>query len=341
MVATAVVGRVPRRAPRPHDAHRDLTHSLAVFPGAEGFGTETPAGRGGRILRVTSLADDGPGTLRAAIETPGSRVIVFETSGVISLSRDLKLTEPFVTVAGQTAPAPGITLVGAGIEITTHDVLIQHLRIRPGDKKDGSKPGNRDAISIVGDDRRGREVFGVVIDHCSLSWSIDETLSALSAGVRDVTISNNLFSEALDDSIHPEGPHSKALLVGNDARRVSIIRNVFAHNEDRNPFMKGNTSTLIANTSSTTTDAGPSASTMISSSASPRSRPCSTTPLSRAPPASSIITRSWSAGMKDGTASSSTGFSPSMRQAIPARSSTWSRCVTTSLSRSLPSPSSR
>jgi hypothetical protein len=233
--------------PELQDAHRDLTSALAIFPGAEGFGTDTPAGRGGHILRVTTLAEEGPGSLKEALQTPGARVIVFETSGVIGLTANIKITAPFVTIAGQTAPAPGITIIGGGFEIETHDILIQHLRIRPGDRPEGPKAKNRDAIALVGDDREARDVFGVVVDHCSLSWGVDEIASAVSAGVRDVTFSNNLISEALNDSIHPEGPHSKGLLVGNDARRISLLRNVFAHNDDRNPFMKGNTSTLIAN----------------------------------------------------------------------------------------------
>ena len=107
--------------------------ALPAFPGALGWASKTPGGRGGRIIRVTSLASEGPGTLREAIEAKGPRIIVFEVGGVIDLERKtLKLTEPFVTIAGQTAPSPGITLIRGGMDITAHDAIVQHIRIRPG-----------------------------------------------------------------------------------------------------------------------------------------------------------------------------------------------------------------
>src|SRR5262245_33251441 len=103
-----------------------LTAAQPVFPGAQGFGIETPAGRGGKVLRVTNLNSEGPGSLRAAIETKGPRIIVFEVAGVIDLNRKpLVISEPFLTIAGQTAPSPGITIIRAGIDIGTHDILLQ------------------------------------------------------------------------------------------------------------------------------------------------------------------------------------------------------------------------
>ncbi len=121
-----------------------LSAAQPAFPGAVGFGTDTPGGRGGRILKVTSLAADGPGSLRAALEAKGPRVVVFEVGGVIDLNGTiLRVDEPFLTVAGQTAPSPGITLIGGGIAISAHDVVLRHLCIR-----------------------------------CSLTWAVDENLSA-------------------------------------------------------------------------------------------------------------------------------------------------------------------
>src|SRR5689334_24246301 len=122
-----------------------LVAAPPVFPGAQGFGIETPAGRGGKILRVTNLNPDGPGSLRAAIETKGPRIVVFEVAGVIDLNmKPLVIAEPFLTIAGQTAPSPGITLIRAGIDIDTHDILMQHIRVRMGDagrpKKSGWEP---------------------------------------------------------------------------------------------------------------------------------------------------------------------------------------------------------
>lgn len=100
--------------PNLDDATRDLSSALPVFPGAEGFGTDTPAGRGGVVLRVTNLEADGAGSLRAALTAEGPRVVVFEVSGTIALTENLRIESPFVTVAGQTAPSPGVTIAGAG-----------------------------------------------------------------------------------------------------------------------------------------------------------------------------------------------------------------------------------
>lgn len=233
--------------PNLHDAHRDLSQKLPIFPGAEGFGTDTPAGRGGAVFIVDTLAADGPGSLQAALTAAGPRTVVFEVGGVIRLRDNITIDHPFLTVAGQTAPSPGITLSGAGLEIRAHDVLIQHLHIRPGDAAEGPDPTVRDAVAIVGLEDGTRDVHHVVIDHCSMSWAIDENVSTWYRGVRDVTLSNSLISEALDDSLHPEGPHGKGVLVGDHTRRFSMVNNVLAYNPDRNPILKGDTSALIAN----------------------------------------------------------------------------------------------
>jgi len=167
---------LPRAARAPeHSPSADK--KLPAFPGAEGFGATTPGGRGGRVLRVTRLADSGPGSLRAALETPGPRIIVFTVSGVIDHVRPLCIEEPYVTVAGQSAPGDGITLAGEEVRIQAHDVVLRHLRIRTGDArppKDGWD--NRDVVNL-GHPRRLGDTHDVVLDHCSLSWSVDETLT--------------------------------------------------------------------------------------------------------------------------------------------------------------------
>jgi hypothetical protein len=213
-----------------------------------GFGVATPAGRGGAILRVSTLADDGEGSLRAALSTPGvePRVIVFEVSGTIVLSDNLVVEHPFVTIAGQTAPSPGITLRGAALQIATHDVLVQHLRIRVGDDPEGPRPALRDGLLLFGDD--GRDVHNVVVDHVSVSWAIDENASTSTSGLRrDITIVNSIVSEGLSLSLHTEGEHSKGLLVGEDSRNIAVLRNLFAHNYRRNPEIKGRTTSIVAN----------------------------------------------------------------------------------------------
>jgi len=221
-------------------------HALPVFPGAEGFGTDTPAGRGGQVIKVTNINASGPGSLRAAIDASGPRVVVFEVSGTIPINSILVVNNPYITIAGQTAPSPGITLKGATLIVNTHDVLIQHLRVRPGDKE-GYTPNNRNAISIA---NINSDVYNVIIDHCSTSWGIDGNILVWRSGaykLQDVTISNTIISEALHNSIHPDGPHSMALLVGDHVKNTSIIGNLFAHNNERNPLMKGDTSVVIAN----------------------------------------------------------------------------------------------
>lgn len=166
--------------------------SEPVFPGAVGFGTDARAGRGGRIIRVTNLDAQGPGSLRAAVEAKGARIVVFEVGGVIDLNRDnISIAEPFLTVAGQTAPSPGVTLIRGGISIETHNVLIRHLRVRPGDAGQARRSGwEPDGIAT-------NAAHHVVIDHCSVTWAVDENLSA--SGPRhegpdrtshDVTFSN-------------------------------------------------------------------------------------------------------------------------------------------------------
>lgn len=209
--------------------------TFPVFPGAQGFGAQTPAGRGGKIIKVTNLNDSGPGSLRAAVDNSEPRIIVFEVGGTIALKKALKIADPFLTLAGQTAPSPGITLKGAGIVVLTHDVLIQHLRIRVGGALEGPKPESRDGLRISG--RKGR-AGNVVCDHLSISWAVDENVSVIN-GAGDITISNSIISEALKKSIHPEDHHSMAILIREDSRNISLLANLLAHNKGRNPRITG------------------------------------------------------------------------------------------------------
>lgn len=183
---------------------------LKAFPGAEGFGTDTPGGRGGTVIKVTNLNNSGAGSLRAALEASGPRIVVFDVAGVIQLDERIEITEPFITIAGQTAPGDGIAIKGSPIDIQTHDVIIRGLRLRIGDGS-GDPPGSRDGITLgpPWSNPGNVEVYNVVIDHCSISWAIDENISSAPDGsgtsgqIYDITISNSIISEALDDSIHP------------------------------------------------------------------------------------------------------------------------------------------
>ncbi len=226
-----------------------------AFPGALGWASATPGGRGGEIIRVTNLNGEGPGSLRAAIEADGPRIVVFEVGGVIDLDmKTLRLRNPFITIAGQTAPSPGITLIRGGIDIAAHDVIVQHIRIRPGSAGQGWMSGwDEDGISTVG-------AYNVIIDHCSLTWATDENLSASGprftgstpeewrAGTsHNITFSNNIVGESLAYSSHSKGEHSKGSLIHDNVTGLLIVGNLYAHNYERSPLFKGGVHGIILN----------------------------------------------------------------------------------------------
>jgi pectate lyase len=222
IVALALCGcRVARV---PHGAGR----ALPAFPGAEGFGADTPGGRGGRVIFVTNLDDSGPGSLRAACEAEGPRIVIFRVSGLITLKRPLVVKNPYLTVAGQTAPGDGVCLRNSAFVIATHDVVVRHLRSRPGDLGDGEA----DCITLAAGAR------DVILDHCSATWSIDEALS-LAGDVSDVTVQWCLIAEALNHSKHPKGAHGYGSLVRADGA-VSLHHNLWAHNDSRSPRLGDN-----------------------------------------------------------------------------------------------------
>lgn len=209
---------------------------MPVFPGAVGFGVHTPAGRGGKVIEVTTLADGGPGSLREALLDPAPRVIVFRVGGTIRLKEALYIHHPFVTVAGQTAPGDGVLIRDFGLTLLTHDVLVQHLRFRPGDQ--GSVKGeDNDGIGVLGK-AYGGDVHHVVLDHLSVSWAEDENVSVL-GGARDVTVSHCLIAEGLNRSRHGKKTHSTGLLV-DDAETATVYRCLLAHNGFRNPVFLNN-----------------------------------------------------------------------------------------------------
>ena len=227
---------------RPVEAQR----GVPAFPGAEGFGTRTPAGRGGQVIEVTTLADAGPGSLRAALNQPVPRIIVFRIAGTIELQEALFIQYPFVTIAGQSAPGGGICLKNAGLVVTTNDVLIQHLRIRPG-REGRVTPEHNDAVAILGGHGRVSGAHHVVLDHLSCSWGEDETVSVW-YGAHDITISNCIISEALNRARHEKATHSAGLLIGDGAYHVSVHHCLLAHNDFRNPLISaGGTHDIVNN----------------------------------------------------------------------------------------------
>lgn len=196
---------------------------VKAFPSAEGFGAEAIGGRDGKVYIVTNLNDNGPGSLREAVEAKGARIIVFETSGIIELRSPLIIQNPFITIAGQTSPE-GITLANYKLEIkNTHDVIIRHLRIRLGDLK----ANEVDAVEII-------DSQDVILDHLSASWGIDETLSV--RGSDRITVQWSIISEALNDSIHGKGAHGYGSLIrGSHGDSITFHHNLYAHNGGRNP----------------------------------------------------------------------------------------------------------
>ncbi len=226
--------------------------AVPVVQGGVGFGIETPAGRGGTVHRVTNLNASGSGSLKACIDATGPRVCVFEVSGTIRLTSDLMVRNDNLTIAGQTAPSPGIMLRGAALRIQASDVLVQHLRIRVGDDANGPDPSNRDALKIEGSDTR--PVRNVVIDHCSFSWAIDE-IASVWGNYDNITLSNNIFSEPLDQSIHPTDDggsierHGYGLILGSNSGqgRVTVVGNLFAHIVERNPLSRARNLVFVNN----------------------------------------------------------------------------------------------
>ena len=220
-----------------------------------GWGTR--GGYGGQVLKVSNLNKTGPGSLHAAVSTPGPRIIVFEVSGVIDWEgirgeQSLDIVEPYVTIAGQTAPDPGITLIRGEIAIRTHDVIIQHITVRPGDagytRSEVRPLWDPDGIQVVGPD-----AYNVLIDHCTVTWAVDEGISI--SGERNVprnqvgrhvTVSHCLIAEGLYASSNSYD-HSMGSLIHDHTTGHLFVANLYAHNNDRHPFYKSDVVGLFLN----------------------------------------------------------------------------------------------
>lgn len=220
-------------ASRPYDLKQA---KIPAFPGAEGGGMYTFGGRGGKVLTVTNLNDDGPGSFRWACEQGGARIIVFNISGIIKLKTPIFVRAPYVTIAGQTAPGNGVCIAGESFQVDTHDVIIRHMRFRRGET----------GVWYREDSFGGNPVGNIMIDHCSCEWGLDENISfyrhmyhpgadyqELKLPTVNVTIQNTISAKALDTYNHAFG----STLGGENC---SFMRNLWASNSGRNPSVGWN-----------------------------------------------------------------------------------------------------
>ena len=205
--------------------------SQRAFPTAEGYGAGAIGGRDGKVVHVTNLKNDGPGSLRQILEDQsGPRTVVFDVGGIIDLESNIIIdrADGYITIAGQTAPGSGVCLRGGALTIKGFDVIIRHLCTRRGDG-----PGSPRA---VGDGIGFNHARRTIVDHLSISWSIDEAMEIWFPDTQNITVQYSMFYEPLDGAISSkEKKHGYGPLLGNGGQRISFHNNIIAHARRRSP----------------------------------------------------------------------------------------------------------
>ena len=215
--------------------------ALPAFPGAEGAGATSVGGRGGVVCEVTTLADSGPGSLRECIDRSGPRTVIFRVGGTIMLNSQLHIANPYITIAGQTAPGGGIQIRASTSDwsgsrlllVSTGDVIIRYIRLRPG--------ANPDRVTAVSSNWSNGS--RVIFDHVSISWSFNGNGFSVWGGPSNITLQNSLLAENRTSILSGGGSESASLGVKN----LDIHKNLLASTSHRNPMLKTDSVRFVNN----------------------------------------------------------------------------------------------